>query len=46
MVQSQATVYHIDEKTEKEKKSTVTYLVQANSVNGAIKNIDEVMGVQ
>ena len=34
----------IDEKTEKEKKSTVTYLVQANSVNGAIKNIDEVMG--
>ena len=34
----------IDEKTEKEKRSTVTYLVQAGSMNGAIKNIDEVMG--
>ena len=31
----------IDEKTEKEKRSTVTYLCQ---VNGAVKNIEEVMG--
>lgn len=34
----------IDEKTEKEKRSSVIYLVQASSINGAIKNIDEVMG--
>ena len=34
----------IDEKTEKEKKSAVNYLVQAGTLNGAIKNIDEVMG--
>jgi len=34
----------IDEKTEKEKRSNVTYLVQAGSLNGAVKNIDEVMG--
>ena len=34
----------IDEKTEKEKRSAVTYLVQAGSMNGAMKNIDEVMG--
>ena len=34
----------IDEKTEKEKRSTVTYLTQASSFNGAVKNIDEVMG--
>ena len=34
----------IDEKTEKEKRSTVTYLVQAGSFNGAVKNIEEVMG--
>jgi hypothetical protein len=34
----------IDEKTEKEKKSTVNYLVQAGSFNGAVKSIDEVMG--
>ncbi len=34
----------IDEKTEKEKRSTVNYLVQAASLNGAVKNIDEVMG--
>ena len=34
----------IDEKTEKEKRSAVTYLVQAGSLNGAVKNIDEVMG--
>ena len=33
----------IDEKTEKEKRSTVTYLVQASTFNGAVKNIDEVM---
>ena len=34
----------IDEKTEKEKRSSVYYLVQAASLNGAVKNIDEVMG--
>ncbi len=34
----------IDEKTEKEKRSSVNYLVQAGSMNGAMKNIDEVMG--
>ena len=34
----------IDEKTEKEKHSNVTYLVQAATLNGAVKNIDEVMG--
>ena len=34
----------IDEKTEKEKRSTVTYLVQGGSFNGAVKSIDEVMG--
>jgi hypothetical protein len=34
----------IDEKTEKEKRSTVNDLVQAGSRNGAMKNIDEVMG--
>lgn len=34
----------IDEKTEKEKRSTVTYLVQAATVSGAIKSIEEVMG--
>ena len=34
----------IDEKSEKEKRSSVNYLVQAGSFNGAVKNIDEVMG--
>ena len=34
----------IDEKTEKEKKSTITYLVQAASLDEAKKNINEVMG--
>ena len=34
----------IDEKTEKEKRSNVNYLVQAGSFNGAVKCIDEVMG--
>ena len=33
----------IDEKTEKEKRSSVNYLVQAGSVGGAVKNLDEVM---
>ena len=33
----------IDERTEKEKKSTVTYLVQADTLDGAKKNIMEVM---
>ena len=34
----------IDEKTEKEQRSNVLYLVNAGTVNGAIKNIDSVMG--
>ena len=34
----------IDEKTEKEKRSNVNYLVQAGTIGGALKNIDEVMG--
>lgn len=34
----------IDEKTSKEKKSAVLYLVNAGTVNGAVKNIDDVMG--
>lgn len=34
----------IDEKTEKEKHSTVTYLVQAATLPAAVKNIGEVMG--
>lgn len=34
----------IDEKTEKEKRSSVTYLVHADTLQQAIKNIDEVMG--
>ena len=34
----------IDERTEKEKRSNVTYLVQAGSLNAAMRNIDEVMG--
>lgn len=33
----------IDEQTEKEKRSRVTYLVQAKNLNGAMKAIDEVM---
>ena len=33
----------IDERTEKEKKTTVTYLVQADSLDGAKKNIMDVM---
>ena len=34
----------IDEKTEKEKRTTVNYLVQGYSLENARKNIDEVMG--
>lgn len=33
----------IDEKTDMEKRSNVTYLVQANSVQKACKNVDKVM---
>ena len=33
----------IDERTEKEKKSTVTYLVQSDSLDGTKKNIMDVM---
>ena len=34
----------IDEKTEKEKRSNVNYLVQAGSLKGAVGNIESVMG--
>ena len=34
----------IDEKTEKEKRSAVVYLVQAGAFDGALKNVKEVMG--
>jgi hypothetical protein len=34
----------IDEKTEKEKRSNVYYLVHAATLPGAVKNIDTVMG--
>lgn len=34
----------LDEKTDKEKRSNVYYLVQAHSLEQARKNIDEVMG--
>ena len=34
----------IDEKTGKEKRSRVTYLVQATNLNRAMKNVDTVMG--
>ena len=34
----------IDEKSQKEKRSAVTYLVQASTLPGAVKNISDVMG--
>lgn len=34
----------IDEKSNKEKKTGVCYLVNAGNINSAIKNIDEIMG--
>ncbi len=34
----------IDEKTAKEKRTSINYLVNAGTLNGAVKNIDEVMG--
>ena len=34
----------LDEKTAKEKRSSVNYLVNAGTLNGAVRNIDEVMG--
>ena len=34
----------IDERTDKEKRSAVTYLVQAATLDGAVNNINEVMG--
>jgi hypothetical protein len=34
----------VDEKTDKEKRSNVNYLVQAATLPGAVKNIGEVMG--
>ena len=34
----------IDEKTAKEKRSSINYLVNAGTLNGAVKNIEEIMG--
>lgn len=34
----------IDEKTDKEKKTKVCYLVNAANINSALKNVDEIMG--
>ena len=34
----------IDEKTDKEKKTLVFYLVNAGNINSALKNVDELMG--
>ena len=34
----------LDEKTAKEKHSNVNYLVNAGTLNGAVRNIDKVMG--
>lgn len=34
----------IDEKTEKEKRSAVVYLINAGSFSGAVKSVEEVMG--
>ena len=34
----------LDEKSGKEKRSNANYLVQAATLNGAVKNIDEAMG--
>jgi hypothetical protein len=34
----------INENTEKEQRSKTVYLVNAGSFNGAVKNVDEVMG--
>ena len=34
----------IDEKTDKEKKTSVYYLVNAGNINSALKNVDEIMG--
>ena len=34
----------IDEKTEKEKRSNVNYLVQAGTLKGAVSNLESVMG--
>lgn len=34
----------IDERTDREKRTSVMYLVNAGNINSAIKNIDEVMG--
>ena len=33
----------IDEKTDKEKKTSVYYLVNAGNINSALKNVDEIM---
>lgn len=34
----------IDEKTDKEKKTSVTYLINAGSIDSAKKSVDEIMG--
>lgn len=41
---AKVSIITLDEKTEKEKKTRQTYLVQGSSLNGAVKNIDEELG--
>lgn len=41
---AKVTFITIDEKTAKEKRSSVNYLVQASTFTGAVKNVEEVMG--
>lgn len=41
---AKVTFITIDEKTAKEKRSSVNYLVQASTFTGAVKNVEDVMG--
>jgi len=41
---SKVTFITVDEKTAKEKRTAATYLVQAATFTGAVKNVEEVMG--
>lgn len=41
---AKVSIITLDEKTEKEKRTSQTYLIQASSLNGAVKNVDEELG--
>jgi len=41
---AKVTFITVDEKTAKEKRTSATYLVQAATFTGAVKNVEEVMG--